>query len=90
MDSRRPVVLISVTWVLFIFLIVRISVAICSNDTEGEKISGYFSLLQRMASVIYSEKGKKKKQFEGIQGNQCLECFHSDFNRTEKCMFPAS
>lgn len=45
----------------------RISIAICSNDSRGGKISGYFSY-QRMASVIHSEKGKKKKdQFEGIQ-----------------------
>ena len=59
--SSRPVVLVSVTGVLFVFLIVRISIAICSNDIQGEKISGYFRLLQRMASVIHSEKGKKKK-----------------------------
>lgn len=77
--SSRPVVLVSVTGVLFMFLIVRISVAICSNDIEGGKISGYFSLLQRMASVIHSVKGKKKetnlKAYREITEDNVLNAF---------------
>ena len=61
------------------FLIVRISVAICSNDIEGGKISGYFSLLQRMASVIHSVKGKKKetnlKAYREITEDNVLNAF---------------